>query len=252
LKTLGNLTTKQTSTHIYRIISNPQKYIPRLEQQYKSVISQRNIVTTILAIYKYLNIKEYNLEESMNLWKEYHQRLATQIHTSNKTEHSNISLKEFKQKYEELKSKTSIHAKLRDSLILVFLAFVVYQNKTCKCTDLGNVVIIDNKVEHKSYPKDTSYISFNSSASSSLINLILPKSKSEIKSSLHKKFYKILKKSLLYHPRTHLFVQANMMPFEKSNSFNQFVLRSTKSLFGQQVGMNVIRYFYDSSNSKSY
>ena len=240
LKTLGKLTSKHTDTCIYRIISNPQKYIPRLQQAFSSKTTQRNLVTTVLSILKHIDVTATNLNNVLETWKEFHQELAhNQTQNPSPTCTEIIQFDQVRKKYKELKKLPNPHAKLSDSLTLVFLAYVIYQD--AKAFDLGNVTILKN-AQSNTETQTSSYILLKSS-SDSMLHIALPKSNQFAEETLHRKFYKALKKSLAAHPRSFLFVQVNKEPFIKSNSFNQFVLRNMKKLFdGKNIGINSFRY----------
>jgi hypothetical protein len=214
---------------LYKILMNPVKYSARIQEQYPSVTTQKNLVTTILAI-----IKHSGLPRSAE-WTEIRKKLHGVQLAQQKIE-LDISYKEIKKKYKEIKRSPDPHANLRDSLMLTFLSFIVYHAP--KRAELGAV--------HLGCDDDAKNCIVLVGDNDSYARI---KGKKEM---LHPKFVRVLKKSIKRHPRQYLFIQQDGSPFLKNNSYTQFIIRNMERLFdGRRLGCGMLRHIYETSRTSS-
>lgn len=246
LSSLMKITHDHTKFSLMRIISNPDKYSKRLKKQYPSPTTQKNLVTTVLSVFKYMDL-QCKLQEAHEKWlnvhKELHEQQTLKVKENKPSpnqEQAYVSFEEIKKKYKELKHGDDPHATLRDSLILTFLAFTVYQKP--KRADLGCVRIYntENGKATENYIRlldDSSFIVLNKYKTA--------KTNGPIIEELQPKFVRALRRSLKVHPRQYLFVQGNGEPFTKNNSYTQFIIRNMERLFdGKRVGVSLLRHIY--------
>ena len=273
MKALLNLTHDKSEFGLWRILSKPQKYYRRLGKKYESDATKKNMVTAVLSVFKYADLV-CSLKDAHGVWLEKHGALREaevekrdQNAASPQQADNYVSYEEIRAKFLELsgtrsgssetpssagvKSAEEAHLVLKDSLVLCFLAFCVYQIP--KRADLGRVRIYKKGVRGKD---DENYITLDKVPGTGVRTGILvinkyktAKTNEPIHESLKPEFIRVLRRSLKMHPREYLFVDARGQPFSSNDTYGQFVIRNMKRLFeGRSVGVNMLRHIYISEN----
>lgn len=219
LKTLKNILNLNNDKNCFHnVITNFDKYQKELSQKIENPSTQKNIITAILALFKYGN-RQDKFKISYNKWLKYHKSI--EIIKEDKTKEL-INKNELKKIYKKLKKNDELHDTQKNSMRTLLLLFSIYQNAK---GFLGNLQIIKE-------PNETikNYII--------LENKLLYKNNK--KENLHPKIYKHLKKSLDKYPRNFVFIAKDNKPYDSNNSFILYVRRTFESLIGKKIGFNNI------------
>lgn len=135
----------------------------------------------------------------------------------------------------------------RDNLHCLLLAFLL--NLRPKRADYGNLRIYQTKPQ--SNPSGN-YVIMSPKPHLVLNNYKTAKLRGMIKEDIPFELYIQLKDSLKLLPRDHVFVSLHkdmyLMPYEKNNSYSQWVMRIFGKHFGKQMGVSLWRTVYINAN----
>lgn len=214
LKNILNLDNDKNGFH--KIMTNYDKYQVELSQKIENPSTQKNIITSILTLFKY-GKRQDKFKISYNKWLKYHKSIKNIKQNKNIVNRS-----ELKNIYNNLKKNGELHDTLKSSMRTLLLLFSIYQNAK---GFLGNLEIIKE-------PNDK------------IKNFIILETKTIYKNNkienLHPKIYKHLKLSLSKYPRNFVFIAKDNKPYDSNNSFILYVHRTFKNLFGKNIGFNNI------------
>ena len=213
--------TKTFRSDIYGIIKQPGIYGDKIKSLYpKSVASQKNVITLILAIFKRVPILVQKKPQAYQKWFAIHKELGSQITAPKECE---ITLDDIKQKYEELKQNKP-HSTKQQSMLYVLLSLIMHIRKR---PDYGllSVVVPPN---HTSRSKD--YIVLHDDVPYMVLN--------NKKLRVPRTLYEDLKESIDDYPRSFVFTDTKNEHYTKTNSYNVFVIRAFQKAFGKKIGVN--------------
>jgi hypothetical protein len=209
--------TEFCNTDIYTILKKPDIFYAKIKIHYsKSIYTQKNIIATLLAIFKMIPIL-YNKKPTIyRKWKQIYTELKPEINTKE----LEITFDEIKQKYIELRQ---FNYKNCQTLWQEFLLLSMVVNlPRIKNKNYQNIAII-TPPNHISPTKD--YIVLKESNTSYFIY-------NKIKYNINQNLYEDLK----YLPREYLFG-----PYLKTNSYNIFVIRVFEKMFKKRIGVNDLK-----------
>lgn len=234
---------------LYEILSNPQVNYETLKTKYPNIITRKNMLTLILALFKFSARLKNALSPQYQQWVKYHNYLdrfiEAQYEQQNVPDAKQLAkytpFEDMEGKYNELR-KTDPHSSLQSSLHFVFLSIVV--STPPKRADYGEMKIYrekDPKVKDANYlvlhsnPKTPSYFVFRAFKTQEKyirIDEVVPK-----------RTLKDIRDSLRRHPRDYLFV--NRFGNTYTNKlFSKFVIRAFEAMFGRATGVTMLRHIY--------
>lgn len=233
---LSNVTTRNTyitrlknlerflAAPLYEIVKDPWTYGPRIKAMYaRSMCSQRNMVATVLAIFKHFPDLASKKHRAFQQWQDMFNFYKTYLPPMR----PNITRQEIEKQYNQM---TEPHKTLRESLDRLLLSMALYMSQQSR-GDYGAIAIVF--APNKRSPSEN-YIYMKGSKNSFMVY-------HNKKTILHPTLFEDIRESMSRYPRSFLFVDANNMPYEKTNSYNVFVIRSFQRMFNRRVGMNALR-----------
>lgn len=232
---------------LLEILETPDVHYPEIQKQYTSLTTRKNILTTILVLFR----EDKELQEkkaAYDRWKKLHEdigRLQDAKIRRSEPEEKQIekytSFEEIEAKYEELKRR-GYHDTLRHSLQFTLLSVIVHLRP--KRADLGAVEIYrddDPRKTDQNYivlrkPKDGgSYLVMNMYKTSKYYQTV--------EEDLPEGIVRDIEQSLTRHPRKYLFTKENGDPMS-NNTYTVFVRNSFEELFGRATGVSLLRHIY--------
>lgn len=240
---ITNVTTKNTYIHklkklqehlkgaaLYDILRSPEKYFSMIKTAYpESACTQKNMVGVLLSAYKYIPVLLQKKPAAYNRWLAIRKQLESQC-ALNESKAPKITREELRDKYLALKQNYAHSKNLTMRFIL--LSMLVNIVPTFPKADFGNMAIVRAPAKQSPLP-DYVYLRSNGSGFA-----MLKGQKREIPPEL----VEDIEKSLKYHPREYLITDRENNPYEKTNSFNTFVIRAFQAEFGKRIGVNEIKH----------
>lgn len=244
LKAAGTDIPQRFTLHI---LTHPRKYYPIVKRVYDDeVLTIKNIVTLILAIIKYAELK-CQLESPYKKWLSYHQELCDQEAErynknlpSDKQRANYVTLQELNEAVAKFASE-SPHATRRSSL--QFCLLNMYLHIRPKRADFGDVRVYVSTDPNR---KDRNYVVLDGDKSFFVMNKYNKTQRDGIPIVEHfgNDLATVFRDSLRAHPRKHLFVGNDNQPFKTSNAFSKFVTATFKKHLGKSTGVSLLRHMY--------
>lgn len=251
----GDKRDNNSSTAMYRLMSNPDEYYVKIAQKYTSLTTKKNAITLILTLFKHDAKLSQELQGARSRWIKLHTNLdilyGAQIRKNkpnDKQMEKYTGYHEIEAKYVELK-KQDAHETLLDSLEYVLLSILVHTPP--KRSDFGNMRIYTNRdpnAKEENYvvlntlPVDSntdareSYFVFNKYKTADVykrVDEVMPGA-----------LVKDIRDSLRRHPRQHLFINRLRRPFKTNDAYGKFVVRTFEKFFGKKTGTTMLRHIY--------
>lgn len=217
------------SAALYDILKSPEKYFGMIKQAYPdSACSQKNMVGVLLSAYKYIPVLLQKKPAAYNKWLAIRKQLELKCAANEKI--PKITRAELQAKYLALKPNYA-HSK-HLTMRFILLSMLVNVTPSFRKADFGNIAIVRAPAKESPLP---AYVYLRSDKSGFAM---LHGEKREMSSEL----VKDIEKSLKYHPRDYLITDRDNKPYEKTNSFNTFVIRTFEAEFGKRIGVNEIKH----------
>lgn len=242
-------------TNPTNILKNPSKVLKRLKKAYgNETATLVNHVTAVLAAFRRNERLRCTFGEAFEKWKQAHQILKEaekeryKQNEPTKTQAENyVSFNEIQGKLKDLQKDPNTFKDAKTHM--QFLLLQVMDNLTPKRADLGNVRIVhkQNAEQLKELDEDgVNYIHIDSKTAQLVMNTFkTSKTYGQIVEDIPEKLRKVLAVSLKLFPRKHLFISPRSWePYEKSNSYAQFVRRTFIDLFGKSAGVTLARHAF--------
>lgn len=153
-----------------------------------------------------------------------------------------VTWKDTENKFCELKTRFN-NGKLDKKEHMEFMLFAVLVNMNPKRADLGNIRIYD-----KDPHQETNYIFLSPNPKLVLNKYKTAKFHGKLEEMIPFELLILIKKSILSNPREYLFVDNTGKPYEKNNSYSQFVRRAFLKHFGKLMGVSLWRHVYINAN----
>lgn len=226
------------------ILKNPKKYYPQLQKAYESLATRKNLLTTILTLYRIDEKLKDN--EAGAKWKQLHSDLTRyQIARVKRSEPSEkqvekyTSFEEIESKYNELKRRSS-HETERASMEFLLLSVLVHLRP--KRADLGAIKIYRENDPRKT---DENYIVLRSKGSSFLVMNVYKTSEyyQTVEEDLPDGLVRDIEQSLRRWPRDYLFRKDDGEPMP-NNTYSAFVKATFQRFFGRATGVSLLRHIY--------
>lgn len=145
--------------------------------------------------------------------------------------------------YCRLKKDTMTHTTQQSNQ--EYLLFSLLLNMNAKRADLGNIRIFETDPRLET----TNYLYFKPVPTLVLTEYKTSKKFGVIKEPLCAELVKDIKQSLNLFPRSHLILSLRLQqPYEKNNSYSQYVKRVFEKHFGRSMGVSLWRSVYISAN----
>ena len=243
---LRNLQSKLKDKTLYEILSNPDVYYEQIRANYESLTSRKNLLTTILVVFREVKLLAETFPEAHPRWKKLHDDLGklqeSKIRRSepeDKQVEKYTSFEEIETKYDEMK-KRGPHASLRESMQFLLLSVVVHLRP--KRADLGNIHIYKEKDPRVT---DSNYIVFREKGNSYLVMNMYKTSKyyQTVEEDLPEGLVNDIKASISRWPRDLLFQKEDGTGMS-NNTYSVFVKKTFEHLFGRATGVSLLRHIY--------
>lgn len=235
------------SKNLLEILENPDTYYPQIQKHYTSLTTRKNILTTILVIFREDKALQENKPE-YERWKKLHEDIArlqdAKIRRSEPEEkqvEKYTSFEEIESKYEELKRR-GYHDTLRHSMQFMLLSVITHLRP--KRADLGAVEIYRDDDPRKT---DQNYIVLrNPKVGGSYLVMNMYKTSKyyqTVEEDLPEGIVRDIEQSLKRYPRKYLFTKENGDPMS-NNTYTVFVRNTFEELFGRATGVSLLRHIY--------
>jgi hypothetical protein len=231
---------------VLHVLTHPRFYMPILEKSYNNkVATVKNMLTFILALYKYANLK-CSLEATYKKWKQFHERYSAkeqEQYNSNEPTKSQVekytSFEEMNKKLREWPSEDP-HQDFKSSLHYCLIS--MYATIKPKRADFGRVRIFERDPRRT----DINYLVLNDVPRFvfNKINKTHRAGSDAIIEPINKDLADTFSMSLSRHPRKYLFVGRDRKSFKTSNAFSKFVINTFKKYFGRSTGVSMLRHIY--------
>lgn len=244
---LHNLQAKIKDKTLYEILSNPDVYYEQIRGHYESLTSRKNLLTTILVVFREVKKLGEDFPTAQPRWKKLHDDLAklqeSKIRRSepeNKQVEKYTSFEEIEAKYEDLKKRAPHGSSLRESMQFLLLSVIVHLRP--KRADLGNIQIYKEKDPRLT---DSNYIVFREKGNSYLVMNMYKTSKyyQTVEEDLPEGLVNDIKASLSRWPRDLLFQKTDGTGMS-NNTYSVFVKKTFEQLFGRGTGVSLLRHIY--------
>lgn len=250
--------------NIFTFIMTPDLTYITVNKHYDSPSTKKNFLTSILAVFKYLQMQEgFTLnntqKKALQRWHTFHKSLCVleeeQYKSSEPTQKQQdkyVSFEDIKAKYLELKRKhrSIMHKNITSSMQFVFLSIVVhtppkrcdyaqmkiYWNQDPHKNNENYVVLFDNKNNTNTALAKDSYFVFNVYKTSDNYNRVDQPITDELKEDIIE--------SLKKFDREFLFVNRFKQPYANNSAFSKFVIRTFETLFDRPCGASMLRHIY--------
>lgn len=263
------------------VMRDPTRYMAVLHARSGSQGSERNLVKTLLSLFKY-NKDNPDLEwvrgkaavAALAVWKTHHAALAAkeelramQNKPTNERQIANyVELQEVKEKLDELMQNPARHKTRKDSMVVLLLS--ILEHLPPGRADLGRVHVFlgrlptalkppylaaeahkDREARKRGVPvpseRGVNFVLLLKSGDSVLVmrNFKTVEREGEVVKKLPEALVAEIRESLAAHPRQYLLVNARSKPFS-NKSFSSFFIETFKELFGRGAGASLMRHVY--------
>lgn len=250
LARLSKLRSVCNNASYYDILSKPNEFYPIIHAKYENISTRKNMLTTILVLFKHCDELRASLVEQHKRWKKFHDDMDSFQEAQYKKNLPNpdqlskyTSFDEMDKKYKELKNGPDPHDTRQNSQRLVLLSIltsippkradyskikVYYDTDPNKQNE--NYMVLRRNTKHPSYLVFTVY---KTSEDYKRIDEVLPLM-----------VFKDVMDSLRRHPRDYLFVNRYGDPFASNNAFSKYVIQMFVAFFGRATGTTMLRHIY--------
>lgn len=235
------------------IIESPDAFYHLIRDAYPNITTRKNLLTLILALFKYDKALSAEFPEQHQRWMKLHDDmdgLQTAKYNKNMPDMKQLAkytpFEDIQLKYNELtKNGENAHLTRQLSQYLVLLSIIL--NTPPKRADYGCMRIFYDKDPQLS---TENYVVIQSSSSSGMGGyMVFTKYKTDkkhmrIDESMNAQLFRDITTSLRRWPRDHLFVTKSSKPFASNNAFSKYVISAFKTLFGKDTGVTMLRHIF--------
>lgn len=228
------------------ILKHPDTYYPKMKTAYESITTRKNMLTTILVLFREHKPLMEEHADSHAKWKKLHDDLVRlqeakikRSEPEDKQVEKYTSYEEIEAKYAELKTKTP-HTTERSSMQYLLLSILVHLRP--KRADLGAVRIVHDVDPRRT---DENYIVLRKKGTSYLVMNLYKTSKyyQTVEEDMPAALVTDIQESLRRWPRDHVFRKENGEPMS-NNTYTVFVKTTFEQLFGRATGVSLLRHIY--------
>lgn len=255
---LQRLQLDNTPHGLHQLLTNPDEYVPKIKRMYGTKTpTTRNMINAVLAVFKHGGLDD-SFAAARAEWQKpnvviYQAEMARyETNRGTKKQRDNfISLDDMRTKFEKIRRTEDPHKTLESSLHFCVLA--LYLNIRPRRSDFGEVKIYTHNPRggesQKNYlvlRKGNSYFVLNdvSKVRANSSKDMLERVKHEpVKDEL----YRVIKDSLIAHPREYLFVGKRGNPLTIKARYSALVLEAFRALFGKNIGVTMLRHIFISN-----
>jgi integrase len=243
---------KDESTLVLWCMLHPRKCYPILSQSYDSVQTTANMITFVLSLFKYSDMK-CKYESPYKKWLEYHGEISDKIEKQYKSNEPTETQKNkyltFDEMHTVLKrmSEKDPHRTRDESVDYCLIA--MYSEIAPLRSDFGKIRVYtrERDITDRNYvvlgdEAEESYFVSNhyTKTQTAKDGTMKPSKRIAISTSLRKIFVD----SCTRWPRKYLFVSRRGQEFETSAAYSKFVITVYKKHFGKPVGTSMLRHIY--------
>ena len=243
---------KDESTLILWCMMHPRKCYPVLQKAYDSVQTQANMITFILSLFKYAELK-CHYESPYKKWLQYHGKLSDKIEEHYKTNEPTDTQREKYVSFADMhKVLHGLEAKdphrTRD-LSVDYCMIAMYTEIAPMRSDFGKIRVYttDKEYKYKNYVvlgenKDEAYFVINRYNKTQMgkDGTLKPSKRIDISPRLRS----IFAESVRRWPRKYLFVSRRGNALEAPQAYTKLVISVYKKHFGKPVGTSMLRHIY--------
>jgi hypothetical protein len=230
------------------IIRNPQATITLIKEKISTNPSTiANFATTICKLFtvnpriqKIYAIHNTNWHKFLVYYRKKEETVYKESEYSEKQSKKLVDWDSVQAKYCQLKDMQHDTYKAHQQWLLLSLML----NMNAKRADLGNIRIYETDPKKQ----DHNYIYFKPKPHLVLNNYKTSKYRGAIREPLEKVLVDDIQASLNQFPRQFLITDSNGQPYQKNNSYSQYVKRTFGFLFGKDMGVSLWRSVYISAN----
>lgn len=243
---LQSMKEKLGAPSIHDVLINPDTYYPQIQKAYTSLTTRKNILTSILSLYREdASLREHH-PETHERWRKLHEDLAklqdAKVRRSEPDEkqvEKYTSFEEIEAKYLELR-KRGPHDTERHSMQYILLSVLVHLRP--KRADLGNIRIFREKDPRQT---DINYLVLRARGTSYLVMNLYKTSKyyQTVEEDLPEGLCVDVETSLKRWPRDYLFRKDDGEPMS-NNTYSVFVKKTFEEYFGRGTGVSLLRHIY--------
>lgn len=246
LSRLRGLLKKFPNITLQSILENPELYYKKIQTDYPSLTTRKNVLTVFLVLYREDEDLKTNHVEAYNKWKKLHDDLVkmqeARIRRSepeDKQVAKYTSFEEIEAKYKDLKRRT-YHDTERHSMQYLLLSILVHIRP--KRADLGSIKIYREEDPRKT---DENYIVLRTEGTSFLVMNMYKTSQyyQTVEEDLPEGLVRDIETSLKRWPRTYLFRKEDGEPMS-NNTYSVFVKTTFQDFFGRATGVSMLRHIY--------
>jgi hypothetical protein len=228
------------------LVSNPDLNYAKIKLAYPNINTRKNMLTTILTLFKNIEELAVKLPDEQKLWKISHDRMDSFLQAKSKKHMPDMKqlakytpFEEMELKYIEL-TKEDPHKTMKDSMQFVLLSIIISTPpKRCDYGSLKVYYDTDPKVQDANYivinHSDPSYMVFNVYKTSKVYN--------RVDQDLSIRVTNDIKDSLRRHKREFLFVNRFNKPFA-NNGFSKYLINMFNIMFGRNTSSSILRHIF--------
>ncbi|KAL4852911.1 hypothetical protein ACK3TF_006039 [Chlorella vulgaris] len=241
LEKLSTLT-KLTGQSLEWILDHPEEVYAAILKSYTSSSTHRAFIAAIKAVYHYNEGLQASKHAAYEKYAEY-QAIASQVLQDRymNAEPSDRERKNWVPWAEVLAKERELAATQcgsTDHLLLAMYCLIEPLRQ-----DFGKLRVLLDRMPPSDSTRNFLAIARDGSWGKLILNQYkTAKHYSTFERDLPPNLLRIIKASLIAHPRRYLFVTEHGLPYEKSNSFTQFSNRVLKRLFGRAFTVSMMRH----------
>ncbi len=231
---------------VMHVLTHPRMYYPLLQEIYTEMLTMKNMLTLVLALFKYAELK-CRLESPYKKWKQYHDEYADKEYErysknqpTERQKESYVSFDDIRRVVADLGAKKPHQQGLK--LSLQFCLLNMYLNIMPKRADFGAIKVYYNVDPQRG---DINYIVLGKESYFVLNHYNKTgKGADVIVESVPKELARVFVESLKAWPRRYLFVGMDEEPFKTANAYTKFVIATFEKHLGKKTGVSMLRHIY--------
>jgi hypothetical protein len=244
---------KDDSTLVLWCMLHPRKCFPVVSQAYESVQTVANMITFILSLFKYADLK-CKYDSPYKRWLAFHGEVSDRIEKQYKSNEPTETQRDKYLTFAEMQTVLHNMSASQDphrtrDLSVDYCLIAMYAEIAPLRSDFGKIRVYtkDREFTHKNYvvlgdQDGESYFVINHYNKTQMAKngKMKPPKRIEISKALRNTFVDSCKR----WPRKYLFVSRRGHEFETSSAYSKFVIAVYKKHFGKPVGTSMLRHIY--------
>jgi hypothetical protein len=242
---------KEAGATLKKVLKHPDVFYPVVQNHYPNINTRKNVMTAIMAVFKFDKDYAARHEDAFREWKRLHENMTSlqevkvkQNEPSERQKANYTSFEDIKLKHIEVKKSGDPHATLKTSQ--QYLLLTILLDITPKRSDLGRLRIYKDRDPNNS---KENYLVLKNKFDTDASYLVLNKYKTaktygRVEEDIADATAVILRESLRRHPREYVFVDKHGVPYSTNDAYGKFVVRTFMDLFGKQMGTSLIRHAF--------